>query len=127
MKNPRRGSSLLIVGAVFCLFGLMLALHQTSLMEYVTNVFPSIQSAELAGILLQLVGVTLLVTGLSILISEIVERNIEKFTFNVNKAIAELRSVTLQTTKPAAKSCRFCGAPLNEEEIFCSACGRAQK
>ncbi len=127
MKNPRTGSSLLIIGAVFCLFGLMLALHQTNLMEYITNVFPNIQSAELAGILLQLVGVTLLVAGLSILISEIVERNIEKFTFNVNRAIAELKSATLQTTKSTTKNCRFCGAPLDEGEIFCSACGRAQK
>jgi len=134
MGNPRIGSSLFILGVVLCLFGLMLALHQTSLIDYVINVFPDIQSAELVGILLQLLGVALLVVGFSAVVSDVVERHLEgamhslraEITFSINKTLSELKTVVPQK-KSEAKSCRFCGAPLDEGDIFCSACGKAQK
>lgn len=135
MGNSRTGNSLVILGIVLCLFGLMLALHQTQLIEHVTNMFPSIQLAELVGILLQLLGVTLSVAGFNALISEIIERYFEnemgkwrnEITFKIERALSELKNVSPEIIKSAAKSCKFCGAPLDEEEFFCRTCGKAQK
>jgi hypothetical protein len=119
---------------VLCLFGLMLALHQTSLIDYVVNVFPDIQSAELVGILLLLLGVALLTVGFSTVVSNVVETHLKgeirslraEIAFSIDKALSELKTVAPQK-KSGAKSCKFCGASLDEGDIFCSACGKAQE
>ena len=132
----RVGSTLLIMGFMAFSFGLLIALHQTIIVEDVMSVIPDSGVVELIGVLLQLFGAVLVVTGLLMSISSIVEiklenerRSLIEFTASVERTLSALSSQMTKKTQASetAQKCKYCGAELVEGNIFCPSCGRSQK
>jgi len=117
-------------------FGLLIALHQTIIVEDVMSVIPDSGVVELIGVLLQLFGAVLVVTGLLMSISSIVEiklenerRSLIEFTASVERTLSALSSQMAKKTQASetAQKCKYCGAELVEGNIFCPSCGKSQK
>jgi hypothetical protein len=141
MKSKPRalGSFLLIFGLMLYQFGLLAALHQTALIDYVLNIFPDIQLLELIGILLQLLGGFLIVVGFTSLFSGIIAIQIENEMRNlgyeilsrveerISNVMARQRLNMSPQNPPAARTCKFCATQLGDEDVFCPTCGKSQK
>ena len=139
-KPKTRGSFMLILGLIIYLFGLLATLQQVTLISYLTT-FLSIEVIEVMGVLLQLLGVFLIVAGLTSLISSIIAIQLENETRNLYEILSRVDervrdmsdvmarqrlSTAPQTQQTAARTCKFCGAPLGDEDLFCPNCGRSQ-
>ncbi len=139
-KSLSFGSFLLMLGVIIYEFGLLMTLHQqVSLITYITNAFPDIQTAELVGILLQLIGGIIVVSGFVSAVSNIVSIILENNRRNLVEEILikfeeRIRDVIVSKALNASpqvsstdKRCQFCGAGLKKEDIFCPVCGKSQK
>jgi len=142
MKSKHRapGSFLLILGLIIFQFGLLATLGQAALIGYLTA-FLSIELIELMGILLQLLGTYLIVAGLNSLVSGTIAMQLENELHNlyeilsrVDKKISDVSDLMARQrlnmapqTQQAARICRFCGAQLSDEDVFCPTCGKSQK
>jgi hypothetical protein len=138
MSRPslRVGSALLIVGFIAFSFGLLIALHQTIIVEDIMSVIPDVGMVEVIGVLLQVFGAVLVVTGLLMSISSIVEiklederRSLIEFTASVERTLNALASQMAKKTQASetAQKCKYCGAELIEGDIFCPVCNRSQR
>jgi hypothetical protein len=138
MSRPslRVGSTLLIVGFIAFSFGLLIALHQTIIVEDIMSVIPDVGVVEVIGVLLQVFGPVLVVTGLLMSISSIVEiklederRSLIEFTASVERTLNALASQMTKKTQASetAQKCKYCGAGLIEGDIFCPVCNRSQR
>ncbi len=137
MPGPslRVGSALLMVGFILFSFGLLLALHQTIIVEDIMSIIPDSRVVEVVGVLLQVFGAVLVVTGLLMSISSIVAVKLEderhvliEFTASVERTLNALESKMAGITKASeAQKCKYCGTELVEGDIFCPACGKSQK
>jgi len=132
----RVGSTLLIVGFMAFSFGLLIALHQTVIVEDLMSVIPDIDIVEVIGVLMQLLGAVLIVTGLLMSISSIVEikleherRNLAEFTASLERTVDSLASEIAKKKQASqtAQKCKYCGAELVEGNMFCPSCGKSQK
>lgn len=133
------GSFLLILGIIVYELGLSMTLHQqVSLLAFVTNLFPDVQTVELVGILLQLSGGVIIVSGFVSTVSSIVSIELENQRRNlVDEILAKLEekigkmltrqssNVTSQVSQ-ITRTCRFCGAKLDGGDRFCPSCGKSQ-
>lgn len=140
-KSLSYGIFLLILGFIIYEFGLFMTLHQiSSLVAYITNIIPDTSTIELIGILLQFAGGTLIIAGFVSSISNIVSTNLENYRRNLADEILSrleqkmtniMTSLTTQNVGSLApqetRSCRFCGAKLGNEDLFCPSCGKSQK
>ncbi|MEM3549868.1 MAG: zinc ribbon domain-containing protein [Candidatus Bathyarchaeia archaeon] len=133
------GSLFLTIGLIAYLFGLLAIFHQTFLMDYLLKAFPNIQLMELMGVLLQLFGIILGVTGFALLISGIVKIQLEgemrefepyilsRIEDRVSNVLVKYKaSISLQAPT-TIHVCKYCNAQLTGNEVFCPACGKAQK
>jgi hypothetical protein len=130
----------LILGLIIFQFGLLATLQQTALTDYLTA-FLSIELIELMGVLLQLLGSYLIVAGLNSLVSGAIAIQLENELHNlyeilsrVDKKISGMSDMIARQkpnigpqTQQAARTCRFCGAQLGDEDVFCPTCGKSQK
>ncbi len=132
----RVGSALLIVGFMAFSFGLLIALHQTIIVEDIMNVIPDIDIVEVIGVLMQLLGAVLIVTGLLMSISSIVEiklenerRSLIELTASIERTLDALASQMAKKTQASetVQKCKYCEAELMEGNIFCPSCGKSQK
>jgi len=139
MKSKPRapGSFLLILGLIIFQFGLLATLGQAALIGYLTA-FLSIEIIELMGILLQLLGTYLIVAGLNSLVSGTIAMQLENELHNlyeilsrVDKKISDMMASQRLNmgpqTQQAARTCRFCGTQVGDEDVFCPSCGKSQK
>lgn len=98
-----------------------------------------IGAVEVIGMLLQFLGIALAVTGLIMSISVIIDikleseqRSLFEFKIGIEKAfnalVSRLEEIQIpQTTPTQTKTCKYCGAKLVKEEVFCPSCGRSQE
>jgi lipopolysaccharide biosynthesis regulator YciM len=128
----RAGSTLLILGIMVSLFGLLMTLHQTTIINYISGIIQDANVIELIGTLLVLLGAVLVTTGLTMDISSIIEVKLEdereRLISGVRTAtqnsVANAVASQMQTLAP--QKCRFCGAKLSERDKFCPSCGKSQ-
>jgi len=125
-----------MVGLIAFSFGLLIALHQTIIINDIMSVIPDIDIVEVIGVLLQVFGAVLVVTGLLMSISSIVEiklederRSLIEFTASVERTLNALASQMAKKTQASetAQKCKYCGAEFIEGDIFCPSCGRSQR
>jgi hypothetical protein len=98
-------------------------------MNLVLNMAP-LQLVEVLGVILQLLGPALIAFGIVTLVNGIAAevtgdqaRQLSEALLRIEKMTRELNVQRTQRTN----TCRFCGAPIMAEDIFCSVCGRSQK
>jgi hypothetical protein len=133
------GTLVLILGLMIYQFGTLVTLHQLTLMNYVLKVLPDIQLVELISVLLQIFGIVLVVVGFISLVSGIFAIQLEnemrrlgreisiRIEEGLSNMIARQRlSMGLQNPQ-AARVCKFCGSPLEGDNVFCPKCGKSQK
>jgi len=138
-KSRTRGGTLLILGLIIVLFGLLLTLQQATLVSYL-KAFLSIEFIEVMGVLLQLVGVFIIVAGLTSLVRDIIAIQLEnemrssyeilsrvdRKISDMNDMMASQRLSAAPQTPQTARVCKFCGAPIADKALFCPNCGRSQ-
>jgi len=135
----RIGSTLMMIGLIAFSFGMLIMLHQSIILENLMSNISDIGFVEVIGILLQFFGIALAVTGLIMSISVIIDikleserRSLFEFKTGIEKAFNALVSRIEEAQIPQAsptqtKTCKYCGAKLVEEEVFCPSCGRSQE
>jgi len=136
----RVGSALIIAGFIAFSFGLLVALHQTVIINDIVSVIPDVGVVEVVGVLLQVFGAVLVVAGILISISSIVEIKLEdercsliEFAASLERTLNALMSQMVKGTRASetasetAQRCKYCGAELVEGDVFCPSCGRSQK
>jgi hypothetical protein len=123
------GTFLLILGMISCQFGLLLVLHQASLVDFVLNIMP-LQLVEVSGVALQFLGSALIALGIATLVNGITAEVTRDQARRLSEALPRneeiIEELSIQNIK-RTNTCRFCGAPIMAEDIFCSICGRSQK
>lgn len=139
MKNKalRIGIFLLTIGLLLLQFGEMIILGQAGLMEKISSLLGETISVEFLGLITQLLGVTLIVTGFVLAVDGVITTKIEDeirgieyrilagVEEKINKALAQ-HELNI-THRIPQKTCKFCAAPLNADDIFCPSCGRSQQ
>jgi membrane-bound ClpP family serine protease len=122
------GTFLLILGLIFCQFGLLLVLHQATFTDFILGIMP-FQLVEILGAFLQLLGSALIVFGIVSLVNGITTEVIRDQTYRLSETIlrVEERLGELNVQKTQKSICKFCGTPIRDESIFCPVCGKSQK
>lgn len=138
--KTRPGTSLLIVGLVLFIIGLLMILQDTLVISFFSKIFPNTEIVEATGVLLQFVGEILVIfvamrsISSKFLSSVETERQVLIAGFNQTTQRIENRLVTIQalaaraqTSPPTITSsnCRFCGTKY-EQSPFCPKCGKAR-
>jgi hypothetical protein len=135
-SSLRVGSTLLIAGLILFSFGLLIALHQTIIVEDIMSVIPDLVVVEVIGVFLQVFGAVFVVNGLLMSISSIVEVKLKderhvliELTASMGRTLNTLESKIAKITKASetVQKCKYCGTELAEGNIFCPACGKSQK
>lgn len=139
-RNPLAlGSLLLILGLMLYPFGMLATLHHPALMNYILYVLPDIQLVELIGVLLQIFGIILVLMGFISLVSSIFAIQLEnemrrlgrEISIRIEEGLSNIISrqrlnMSLQNPQ-TAQICKFCGSPLEGDNVFCPKCGKSQK
>jgi rRNA processing protein Gar1 len=128
MSSVKSGVFLFILGLIFCQFGMLVILHET-FSSFISGVMHS--QPEFLGFILQIFGSALIVFGIINMISGITAETTKVQTYKLSEALQRIEGKVNELYFPQKTQrmtiCRFCGAPLDEGHIFCSACGKAQK
>jgi translation elongation factor EF-1beta len=123
------GTFLLILGLISCQFGLLLVLHQASLVDFILDILP-FQSVEILGAVLQLLGSAFIAFGIVSLVNSITAEVTRDQTYRLSETLLRIeervRELNIQRTQ-RTNICKFCGTPIGDDSIFCPACGRSQK
>jgi len=123
------GTFLLILGLISCQFGLLLVLHQASFIDSILGIMP-FQLVEILGAVLQLLGSALIVFGIVSLVNGITAEVTRDQTYRLSETLLRIEERVRELNIRRAQRtnvCKFCGALLEDESIFCQACGRSQK
>ncbi|MEM3626939.1 MAG: zinc ribbon domain-containing protein [Candidatus Bathyarchaeia archaeon] len=132
----KSGIFLLILGFISIQFGLLMTLHQTTLVNYVSAILPETTSIELIGVLLQLLGVLLVTFGFVASVSSIVSIKLENKLHNLTAELlskVEERRINITSLPTSLKvssaplKCKFCGTKLEKDDLFCTSCGKSQR
>jgi hypothetical protein len=129
-KDSLRLSALfLILGLIACQLGLLLTLHQLSLLDLILVYLPNVGLVELLGIFLQLLGSALIVFGIVSVVNGIITEVTRDQAYQMSKPLLRIeemvRELNLQRTQRTI--CKFCGTPIRDDSIFCPECGKSQK
>lgn len=135
----KSGIFLLILGFIAIQFGLLMTLHQTTLVNYLSAIMPETTSIELIGVLLQLLGVLLVTFGFVASVSSIVSIKLEDKMYDLTAELLSrveerrINMTSLQTPPTSLKvssaplKCKFCGTKLEKDDLFCPSCGKSQR
>jgi hypothetical protein len=129
-----KGTFLLILALLLTQFGLLLLLHQTTLMNPIVNLVNNIEAVELLGLFMMLAGSILVVISVMALMYSMLANPVQDKVQSIQRQISQIRYNTKEDimqlmedmTATKVRSCRFCGAPIKKDEPFCAACGKAQ-
>jgi len=112
-------------------------LGQTGLMEKISSLLGETFTVEFLGLITQLLGVISIVTGFVLAVDGVIAVKIEDeirgveyrilagVEEKINKALTQ-HELNIVHRIPQ-KTCKFCAAPLNANDIFCPSCGRSQQ
>lgn len=127
MTSVKLGTLLLILGLICCQFGLLLILHQP-FVDFILSIMPF--QPEFLGVILQFLGSALMMFGIINLISGITTEVAREQTYRLFEALQRIEGSIRELYNPQKTQtigvCKFCGAPIEGEGIFCQACGRSQ-
>lgn len=134
-SQQTKGTFLLILGLMVTQFGLLLTLHQTTLLDPLVNIVDSLQTIELLGVSMMLIGSVLIVISVMSLAYSIVVRPLQDEMQTIETQIPKVLEVVRQEiaqprsnlTATEVQSCKFCGESINKDALFCTACGKAQR
>jgi hypothetical protein len=129
------GASGIVVGFFIYQYGFFMTLNLSQgLFEWIVSEVPWIGSSmEVVGGMLQLLGMVLAVAGLLLCISWVRSQAREKAALGIiartSQALAQLAPRTSQPkieAVAARRTCKFCGAAMGLDAVFCPKCDRAQ-
>jgi uncharacterized membrane-anchored protein len=144
-RSSASTAAFLILGVILFFLGLLMLLHQVSVVNFFSPIFPDVQSIELAGVVLQSLGgifvvyfaVKFVSSGLTarakesqamvFSVMQSMERLEKGMAVVSEKLSIEKSGVVAQASVPASSTCRFCGAKIDVGSSFCPNCGRSQK
>ena len=129
-----KGTFLLILGLLVTQFGLLLTLHQTTLMNPLVNIVKNLETVELLGVLMMLIGsVLIVISTMSLMYSLVVgsvQDEMKTIGNQMSRVMETVREETAQLRSNVAaanlRDCKFCGEPINKDAPFCTSCGKAQ-
>lgn len=117
------GTFILISGFVIHQLGFSIALRQTIILSLLATIFPESSSLDLIGTVLEFGGGVLGIIGFIICISGAISTQ-HKETL---REITKLRALPYQGPTTPTRRCKFCGAEIDEQAVFCPKCDRSQK
>ena len=98
-------------------------------MDFILGIMP-FQLVEILGAVLQLLGSALIVFGIVSLVNGITAEVTRDQTYRLSETLLRIeegvRELNIQRTQRTS-ICKFCGAPIGDESIFCPECGKSQK
>jgi predicted MFS family arabinose efflux permease len=124
MNSIRSGTLLFILGLICCQFGLLVILYEP-LSSFISNIMPF--HPEFLGFILQIFGTASITYGIINLISGVMAEMSKEYTRQISDILQKIRETYLPQTMQKVAICKFCGAPIEGESIFCRVCGRSQK
>jgi len=125
-----------VLGIFLFLFGLLMLLHQTTVVSLFSNILGGLEALELCGVTLFLVGTLLIIQSTVRTIYEriIVEQKAENKVvigqlLQIGERVDRLAGMQgsvapIVLTEPT--SCMFCGARIESGSRFCPLCGKSQ-
>lgn len=144
----RVGSIESILGIIILGFGMLMTLHQPTIVNYFSGMISDISLIELTGVLIGLAGAILTVTGLTtsvsgvigvklatergylntVLVPSIQEKVAGTVATQMQSMEQKMESLTVQVNESTqSKKCKFCGTKLTEGTSFCPSCGKSQR
>ena len=117
------GTFILISGFVIHQLGFSIVLRQTVILSLLTTIFPGSSPLDLIGTVLEFGGGILGIIGFIICISSVISTQ-HKETL---REITKLRAFPYQQPTTPTRRCKFCGANISADTIFCPRCEKSQK
>lgn len=117
------GTLVLISGFVIYQLGFSIVLHQTVILSPLATIFPESSSLDLIGTVLEFGGGILGIIGFIICISSAISTQ-RKETL---REITKLRAFSYEEPTSPIRRCKFCGAEIDEQAVFCPVCNRSQR
>lgn len=116
------GVLILIVGFVIYQLGLLIILRQATFLVHLSPILPGGLTPDLTGAALGFIGGIIGIIGLVTCISS--ATSIQRR--EVLRSVEELKAIISKMLIPKRR-CKFCGAEIDEQAIFCPVCNRSQR
>lgn len=113
----------MMLGFVIYQFGLLVTFRLAGLRSQLPTLVPTTLSADLVGMALQFGGGIIGIVGFIVCISGVASTYHEKTLRGLYDLIGGRSE---QHVTPSSR-CRFCGAEIKEQAVFCPVCSKSQR